>query len=61
MARRQQLWCNEQGYSAITTHTRADRVAMQILNLTEGFQIVGVDASSDAPPKVMFRKQLAPR
>lgn len=48
----------ELGYRFVETHTRASNNAMIILNLRHGFEIVGVENSSDGHLIVSQRKSL---
>jgi len=55
---RQHELARQQGYEFIETRTRAQNVAMLILNLQAGFRICGFEANQAGHAVVSFRKPL---
>lgn len=58
LLRMQHDWCKEQGYSLVRTQTKNRWRNMLILNIREGFDIVGTYTDDRGEPKIMLEKQL---
>lgn len=59
LLRRQHEWCAEKGYKTVVTNSRNKFKNMMILNLSEGFSVVGTEwGVSDSSLSVMFAKSL---
>ena len=59
LLRRQHEWCAEKGYKTVVTNSRNKFKNMMILNLSEGFSVVGTEwGISDSSLSVMFAKSL---
>ncbi|MBK8205731.1 MAG: GNAT family N-acetyltransferase [Planctomycetes bacterium] len=60
LIRAQHAWAHEHGITHVETHTWGDNPGMLILNLHEGFSIVGVTSGPDRPGvRVILRKALS--
>jgi GNAT superfamily N-acetyltransferase len=54
----QHRWCREQGYSKIKTKTQNRFMPMLILNLKNGFEIIGVDPTDKEGLKIIMEKKI---
>ncbi len=54
----QHEWCQKQGYARIGTKTQNRFRSMLILNIKNGFAIVGTDPSDQEGMKILMEKQL---
>lgn len=57
MMRLQHNWCREHGYTSIRTHTKNKWREMLILNIRNGFDVVGT-VTEDGLPKIILEKTL---
>lgn len=57
MMRLQHNWCKEHGYTSIRTHTKNKWRDMLILNIRNGFDVVGT-VTEDGLPKIILEKTL---
>ncbi|HME70267.1 MAG TPA: GNAT family N-acetyltransferase [Myxococcota bacterium] len=58
LLRRQHAWCEENGYTKVLTESTNRWKEMLILNLTEGFDIMGVHLDANCALHVEMRKEL---
>jgi GNAT superfamily N-acetyltransferase len=58
LMRAQHEWARELRYRMVTTSTRNRFRAMLQLNLSEGFDVVGVRVTPDGEPKILLEKRL---
>lgn len=58
LLRRQHAWCKENGYTEVLTESMNRWKGMLILNLSEGFDIVGVHLDANRALHVEMRKEL---
>jgi GNAT superfamily N-acetyltransferase len=56
---RQHAWCRERGYRYVRTKTRNQWRSMLILNLTVGFEIIGIHTGRDGTVKILMEKKLS--
>ncbi len=54
----QHNWCREQGYQRVQTKTLNRWRGMLILNLKQGFDIIGIYVGKDGSPKIILEKKL---
>lgn len=54
----QHRWCEEQGYSVVRTQTKNRWRDMLILNIREGFNVVGTYTDDRGEPKIILEKDL---
>ncbi len=52
-------WCKKQGYTKISTKTQNCYKAMLILNVKNGFEIVGTEMKENKKLKILMEKNLA--
>ncbi|MFN7728952.1 MAG: GNAT family N-acetyltransferase [Bdellovibrio sp.] len=57
MALQQQTWCKAQGYKKIRTKTESPHRAMLMLNLRQGFEVIGTQQSGEHL-KILLEKKL---
>lgn len=60
LMQRQHLWCREQSFKVIETRTKNKWQAMLILNIENGFQVVGTYTNSNGETKIILEKKLIP-
>ncbi|HEY7884282.1 MAG TPA: GNAT family N-acetyltransferase [Cellvibrionaceae bacterium] len=58
LLQKQHSWCVAQGYKVIETQTAGDNAAMLLLNVSEGYHIVGTVKGGDCSVVVSLRKAL---
>jgi len=58
LLRRQHEWCRDRGYQAVVTESANEYRTMIILNLSEGFEIVGTRNNPERGLRVLMRKRL---
>lgn len=58
LMRRQHAWCKNRGYKTVTTTSQNKFKSMLILNLKEGFDIVGTETGTDGILRIRFAKVL---
>jgi GNAT superfamily N-acetyltransferase len=54
----QHQWCREQGYKRVQTKTQNRFKNMLMLNLSAGFDVIGVHASDEGGDKIVMQKML---
>jgi GNAT superfamily N-acetyltransferase len=60
LLRRQHAWCQEQGFRIISTTTNNQNIPMLLLNLQQGFVVVGTIFDRRDHMKVLLQKHLDP-
>ncbi|MGP4081804.1 GNAT family N-acetyltransferase [Pseudalkalibacillus sp. R45] len=55
---RQHDWCRTNGYQTIRTHTKNKWRSMLILNIKNGFDIIGTFTDKSGEPKIILEKHL---
>ena len=60
LMRRQHEWARREGYRTLRTNTKNQWRQMLILNLQEGFDVIGTFTDSLGEPKLILEKQLEP-
>ncbi|WP_221568137.1 GNAT family N-acetyltransferase [Alkalihalobacillus sp. TS-13] len=55
---RQHDWCRKHGYKTIRTHTKNKWRSMLILNIKNGFDVIGTFTDEKGDPKIILEKQL---
>lgn len=58
LIRRQHLRCREAGYSSVRTHTTNGNRAMLLLNVQEGFDVIGTTNSAGKGLRIVLEKGL---
>ena len=51
-------WCIKKGYETIRTHTKNSFKSMLILNLKNGFDVIGTFTDEKGEPKIILEKKL---
>ncbi len=51
-------WCTREGYHTIRTHTKNRFKNMLILNLKNGFDVIGTFTDQQGEPKIILEKKL---
>ncbi|WP_261130014.1 GNAT family N-acetyltransferase [Bacillus sp. Marseille-Q3570] len=51
-------WCRKNGYKSIRTHTKNQWRSMLILNIKNGFDVIGTFTDGKGEPKIILEKQL---
>lgn len=59
LMRAQHGWLREQGYRVVRTETMNRFRAMLLLNIQEGFDVVGTHTDDEGLTRIMLRKRLA--
>lgn len=59
LMRRQHAWAAAQGYATLRTNTKNTWRSMLILNLQEGFDVIGAFTDARGEPKLILEKRLA--
>lgn len=54
----QHAWCRENGYEVVETKTMNSWPAMLVLNIQNGFEIIGIEKNSSGNEKILMRKTL---
>lgn len=60
LMRAQHAWAAEAGYPAVTTQTMNRYRAMLLLNIQEGFDVVGTHTDDAGLTRIMLKKRLGP-
>ncbi|MCF6411173.1 GNAT family N-acetyltransferase [Pseudalkalibacillus salsuginis] len=55
---RQHKWCRENGYKTIRTHTKNQWRSMLILNIKNGFDVIGTFTDAKGETKIILEKRL---
>ncbi len=55
---RQHGWCRKNGYMTIRTHTKNKWRNMLIMNLKNGFDVIGTFTDEKGEPKIILEKRL---
>jgi len=58
LMRLQHAWCRERGYRTVRTHTKNTWKAMLVLDLKEGFDVIGTYTDERGEPKLILEKRL---
>lgn len=58
LIRRQHLRCREAGYSCVRTHTTNGHRGMLLLNVQEGFDVIGTTSSARKGLRIVLEKGL---
>lgn len=58
LLRMQHEWCKEQGYAVVRTQTKNRWREMLLLNIREGFDVVGTYTDDRGEPKIILEKRM---